>query len=267
MNRRYATLTLIAALATIVLAQAPPPPAVTEQPSSAEPALRPIDESRHYRNQRERSLSRRERFENTGDLRRERAADEAYDRGYEDGFEEGFRAAQRNAAQARTESLYDAAVAQGMERFKSRNYGAALRNFMLAARSDQGDPASRMHAAHAMSALRHYEDAYLLARRAFQLQPQLVFVPLDIRRYYANRTEFDTQISHLRADAMAADTNPKLWALLGYFEFFSERHTDAHRSIKRAAELAPADRFVAALLDAARLSVPANGTGPDRKSH
>ena len=146
MIRKNTTLTLIAVLATVALAQAPPPPTATEQPPNTDPVLRPIDESRHYRNQRDRSLSRRERWDNTGAPYRELAATGAYDRGYEDGFEEGFRAAQRNASQAQTETLYAAAVAQGVERFKSRNYGAALRNFMLAARSDQGDPASRLHA-------------------------------------------------------------------------------------------------------------------------
>ncbi len=262
-----AAFTLVAALASITLAQEAPPP-TDQPPPPTDPAItRPIDESRRYRNQRDESLSEHERFDRSNippgytvhSWQREMAATEAYDRGYEDGFEEGFRASQRNAAQSRTEKLYDAALAQGVDRFRAGEYGAALRNFILAAKSDQGDPASRLHAAHAMTALQHYDDAFLLIRRAFQLQPQLAFIPLDVREYYAGRAEFEKQISRLRADAAAADNDAKRWLLLGYFEFFSGKHARAHDAIKRAATLAPDDSFIRDFLDAARLSVPASG--------
>ncbi len=243
-----------------------------EPPTSDEPDARsrdegtPPEDDRGYQSKRKRSLNKRERFEprsfssspTPANALREFAASEGYDRGFEDGFEEGYRAAQQAIKGNRLATLHDAAMTQATEHFRSGRYGAAARNFLLAAKSDQGDPLSRLNAAHAMAALQHYSDAFLLIRRAFQLQPNLVYVPIDIREAYTNQAEFKKHLDKLTLEANSTKDDAELWALLGYYRFFSEQQADALRALRRAAQLAPSDPFVAKLMNAARISTPAS---------
>lgn len=274
MNQEYshrsfflvATVALAAGCVVAVVPARGQQPAPTDQPAVRKRAdTAGPGRDRAYRSKRRRSLSKREPFSpqrvfpgpSIANIIGDSSANDGYDRGYEDGFEEGYRAAQRSAVDDRRTTLYDAAVAQGTEHFKNGHYGAAARNFILAAKNDQGDPLSRLHAAHAMIALRHYEDAFLLLRRAFQLQPNMVYLPIDIREAYADRDEFQKHLDRLSKDAGADETNPRVWALLGYYRFFSDQQPAAFIALRRARELAPDDAFVAALLNAARISTPA----------
>ncbi len=256
-------------LGSVAFVRAQQPAADDQEQRATAPGKPTAGQDRAYRSKRERSLSERERFSTrnlpTGhaiiDGLRDGAAAEGYDRGYEDGFEDGLRAAQRALAGERRTTLRDAAVAQGREHFRNGRYGAAARNFILAAKNDQGDPISRLQAAHSMVALRHYDDAFLLLRRAFQLQPNLAYAAIDVRGAYSNQSEFNEHLSRLAKDATATDDDPRLWALVGYYQLFSGNHSSAFTSLSRASELAPKDKFVAHLLEVARMSTPASHGG------
>lgn len=225
----------------------------------------PVGHDRAYETDRHKALSRRERFDRSGippgyspyTWYQEMAATDAYDRGYEEGLRHGRRTARQLAADDRNESLVTSLMVEGGKRFRQGDYGAAARSFMLAAQQSQGDPASRLQAAHALTALRHYDEAYLLVRRAFQLQPKLAYLPLDVRGDYDDQTVFQEHLRRLEKDAAAAGDDPRLWALLGYYRFFSGDHDGANRALARAAALDPEEKFVADLRNVARISVPA----------
>ncbi|MEE9294249.1 MAG: hypothetical protein V3W34_04690 [Phycisphaerae bacterium] len=251
----------------VLFAQQPPPPNQADSADTQAPPneIHPIQPDRAYRSKRDRTLSRHERFGfsdippgyTRAQWNRTPAVTESYDRGYEDGFEQGWRAARRAAANQRSDSLHAAALTQGLEHFHNRRYGAAARNFILAARKDQGDPLSRLHAAHAMTALQHYDDAYHLIRRAFQLQPELAYVAMDIRRDYSDQTEFQKHLEQLEKRAKAAKDNARVWTVLGYYRLFSDRPAAAYRALRHACQLDRDDKFAARLLNAARISIPA----------
>jgi tetratricopeptide (TPR) repeat protein len=246
-----------------------------EADSQGDAHAHPPRDDRRYDRKRDESLSRRDRFEarpvppgySERSWSRASGATEAYDRGYEDGYRDGLAYAQRQAALDRGTSAFDTAFAEGMDRFRNRDYGAAVRHLMLAAKLNQDDPISRLHAAHASVALGHYDDAALLLRRAFQLQPALAYVSMDISRYYASRKEFRGQLDAIERKAVERPESAPVWAVLGYFRFFSNRQTEGFHAFRRANALAPRDRFVSTMLEVARVSVPAGESHAERRSN
>ncbi len=238
-----------------------------------EPAPRSEDD-RGYRKQRQQSLERHERFERDGippgytvkTWAEEMAATQAYDRGYEDGFRDGLAAARREMSSNRRSDAQGIAMAEGIEKFRKGDYGGAVRHLTLAARLDQGDPMSRLHAAHALVALGHYDDAALLLKRAFQLQPALMNLDIDVRDHYDDRQEFLKHINQLHADAEANPSNAAVWTLLGYYRFYSDDPLGGYRAIRHALKLEPGDRWVGKLHEIARLSVPASEVVAERGS-
>ncbi len=264
-------------LAVAIVAQQPESHAPNQPSAEVQPAP-PIEQNRGYRSRRDESLSRRERFDNSDippgysseDWSRAMAASGAYDRGYEDGFEQGWLAAERAAADQQRGGLYQAALDSGLKQFRAKRYGPAVRDFMFAAKNNQGDPVSRLHAAHAMAALGHYEDAFLLIRRALQLEPRLTYVPLDIRTFYADVAEFERRIEQVRADAEANPNEFRIWSVYGYFCLFSNRPELGASVLERAYKSAKNDDgTVKRLLDAARIMVPVSpeGRSAGKSSH
>jgi Flp pilus assembly protein TadD len=188
--------------------------------------------------------------------------EQAYRQGVADG-----RHAERFEVQAeRGLANYEDAMARGHTAFRAGDYAVALRAFLLAATLNQGDPAARLCAAHARLAVGDYEPAARLLRRAFELQPKIMYLPLDVRTAYGDLGEFRKHRRALRRAARIEPERGDLWFLLGYVYFFSDDMTKAARSLAHAADLMPDDTVVARLADLARAgAVPSDGTGSPEK--
>lgn len=241
-----------------------------QPPAEAVPTEPPaVGHGDGYESRRERSLERRDRWDTFAppgftpqSWQAQMASTDAYDRGYEEGFNAGWQASARKVGADQSLAIAEEALSLGAEHFKAGRYGAAARAFMLAAASDQGDASSRIQAAHALTALGHYEDAYLLVRRALQLQSRLAYMPLDIRALYGDAGAFADHVRQLESAANQS-RDVKLLALLGYYRFYSDRHDEAYRVLSRAAEIDANEFVVGRLRDVARISTPATATaGP-----
>ncbi|MHC4066036.1 MAG: hypothetical protein ACYSUI_16275 [Planctomycetota bacterium] len=182
---------------------------------------------------------------------------DVFDDGYGVGFHDGRRFQQWQTRAELGLNSYLKAMREGLARFQQGDYAAATRQFILAAKLNQGDAASRLRAVHAMTALGHYSAAVPALRRALQLQPKLVYLPLDIRSDYGPASDFDAHLKKLAESAHKVGDDAGLWLLLGYYEFFSDSAAEAVVSLTRAADLDPHDSAVDKLLEVARLSAPA----------
>ncbi len=190
----------------------------------------------------------------------------AFDDGYTGGFQDGRRFQKWQQQAEKGVGSYLKAMERGGVAFRNGDYGGAARQFILAAKLNQGDPASRLHAVHALTALGHYADAVPALRRALQLQPRLLYLPLDIRSEYGRPGDFATHLAALSAAAKAEPGDADVWLLLGYYQFFSGSGPEAVRSLRRAAQLSPDDKAVNELYQAARLSTPVERAAPPAAS-
>lgn len=93
----------------------------------------------------------------------------------------------------------------GHEAFSKGEYDRAARGYILAARQNQGDPASRLCAGNALIALGRYDEAAQLLRRAFELQPRMAYLPLDLRDEYGRAEDFHQHLSKVKTAAEAAE--------------------------------------------------------------
>lgn len=183
--------------------------------------------------------------------------DPAFDEGYYQGHRDGKEFAEWSFQYELGTRSYMKAMESGVRAFQAGDYSLASRQFVLAAQLNQGDAAARLHAAHALVALGRYDEAALSVRRALQLQPKLVFLPLDIRGDYGRIKDFDEHTRKLRDAAAQAGDSANRWFLLGYWDFFSGRSDQAHLSLQKADTLDPENRTTLRMLDAVRLSTPA----------
>jgi Flp pilus assembly protein TadD len=156
-------------------------------------------------------------------------------------------------------------MARGKKAFEAGDYALAARQFLLAATLDQGDPASRLAAAHALVAVGTFEPAVRLLRRAFELQPRLVYLPLQIRGAYGNPDHFALHLTALREAARNDENNPGIWFLLGYFGYYSDHMAEAADALERAAKLRPTDGLIQQLFELASLSAPRTSRGSDER--
>ncbi len=189
----------------------------------------------------------------------------AFDEGYWEGRRDGRRYAEWERRYELGRRSYAEAMSDGVAAFRNAEYSQAVRHFIRAAKLNQGDPASRIHAAHAMVAIGRYQEALPALRRAFQLQPKIAYLALDIRRDYGPKADFDAHLKALADAAREAEDDPALWLLLGYYQFFSGRESQALASLTKADELAAGDFMTDALLDAARMVAPASKPPPKPK--
>ncbi len=180
----------------------------------------------------------------------------AFDEGYVQGHRDGKRFAEWEFRYERGTRSYLDAMRTGVEAFNHGDYSTSSRQFILAAKLNQGDAASRLHAAHALVALGHYGEAALLVRRALQLQPKLVYLSLDIRSDYWESGDFTDHYQKLKEAADQYSENANMWFLLGYYQYFTDKHAEAVVSLVRANRLDPGQRTTQTLLEAARLSAP-----------
>ena len=162
-------------------------------------------------------------------------------------------------------ATYQQAMAAGHFEFADGRYGAAMRQFLLAASVNQGDPASRICAAHAYFALGDYETAVRLLQRAFELQPKWPYLPMDIRGAYGTRADFAPHLKALHA-ALERDTgNPDLWFLLGYCCYYSNQMDKAAEALGNAAKLRPEDELFAQFADLVGVARPRLGKPTSRQ--
>ncbi len=167
------------------------------------------------------------------------------DQAYRQGINDGYQAWQLDdETYQRTQRLYqkrDDAIKAGREAFGQAAYDQAADLFLLASQLDNGDPASRLYGTQALFAVGQYEQAIPLLRRAFELQPNLVYLRFDLRLDYADPADFGSQLADLQA-LVAANPN---WSggclLLGYELLHSGQRNQAYQAFTRAARLDPMD--------------------------
>ncbi len=178
---------------------------------------------------------------------------------YRQGVEDGRLSSQLSIQAQLGRSTYYTAMQQGQVAFVKGDYGVAVRHFILAEELDQGDPTARLFGCHARTALGHYVDAAMTLRRAFELEPRLAYLPMDIRNTYADPNELARHIGALHLAAQQNATDARLWFLLGYYHFYTGEMADAASVLDRARRLAPNDRVIGQFAEVARQSVRAGG--------
>ena len=145
---------------------------------------------------------------------------------------------------------------RGLDLFRQGSYGQAARAFAAAAEKNHEDAASRIHAAQSLMAVGMYEQAMMHVRRAFELQPLLMQLPMDLASDYADRTDYRKQLGRLATHVEAHPQDREAAVLLAYERFFSADPRTASKAIKRIRPLAKSDGFVRKLLAAAAPIVP-----------
>jgi len=150
------------------------------------------------------------------------------------------------------------AMARGQEAFTKGDYAQAVRGFVLAVRLNQGDPASRVSAANALIALGRYHEAVALLRRAFELQPRLAYLPIDLRSDYGNKDDFYKHVAAVQQAAEKTGNDADAWFALGYCYYFSGHIDKAASALRQAVKLRPHDPLFQSLNDLARISTPAD---------
>lgn len=205
-----------------------------------------------------RQFSRNQRGYRFGAPSFEQAHDESVERAYRQGILDGRDSERFDIQAQRGLSSYRHAMLKGHGAFDAGKYGLAARQFLLAATLNQGDPAARLCAAHAQIALKDYPPAARLLHRAFELQPKLVFLPMDIRGAYRVKGDFAKHRGMLQKAAAGAEDDVDLWFLLGYVHYYTDRMAAAASALKTAADLDPGDRLITELLSLAAMSAPAD---------
>jgi tetratricopeptide (TPR) repeat protein len=182
----------------------------------------------------------------------------AYDleRAYRQGVADGQGYERFEIQAERGLATYQQAMAAGHFEFAGGRYRAAMREFLLAASVNQGDPASRICAAHTCFALGDYETAVRLLRRAVELQPKWPYLPMDIRGAYGTRADFAKHLKALHGALERDVGNADLWFLLGYCCYYSNQMDEAAEALGNAAKLHPEDRLFAQFADLVGLARP-----------
>jgi Flp pilus assembly protein TadD len=145
---------------------------------------------------------------------------------------------------------------RGLDMFRAGSYGHAARAFIAAADKNHEDAASRIHAAQCLMAVGMYEDAVAHIRRAFELQPLLMQLPMNLASDYGNKDDYADHVAALTAHVEAHPKDDQAAVLLAYELFFSDRPQDSSDAMRRIKHLAPHDPLAARLLAAAAPIVP-----------
>lgn len=182
----------------------------------------------------------------------------AYDleRAYRQGMADGRNYERFEIQAERGLSAYRRAMVDGHGAFTQGEYGPAARHFLLAAALNQGDPAARLCAAHAQIALGNYDAAVRLLRRAFELQPRIAYLPIDLRKAYGKAGDFGKHLGAMHKALLADADDAQLHFLLGYYYFFSDDTAKAARLLDEALKLDRSDSLIRLLADVARLTAP-----------
>jgi len=138
---------------------------------------------------------------------------------------------------------------RGLTLFRQGRYREAAGAFKLAAETNQGDPAARIYAAHALFATGRYRDAVRYLRRAFELQPRIALLDYDLRDDYGKRADFDEQLEELEKALRRFPRNLDRLVVLGYVHRYSNQLERAYEALARASKINPRDRLVARLME------------------
>ncbi len=161
-----------------------------------------------------------------------------------------YRAARERRAGAQTRQ--EQALRSGLTELKRGDLVRAIAALSLAAELDQGDPASRLHLAQARLQRGHFEEAAAALRRALELQPKLVFLDLELDRYYARpgtlRAGTQRLAQWLRSNRATADA----YFLLGYLSYQLGEYEDAHSAFQRVRSVRPRDELTLRYLSVTR---------------
>ncbi|MHC5109838.1 MAG: hypothetical protein ACYTHJ_08170 [Planctomycetota bacterium] len=139
---------------------------------------------------------------------------------------------------------YENAMNSGYAAFEMADYPQAARHFLLATQLNHGDPSSRLCAAHAEVAVGNYSGAAELVRRAFALQPKLVYISVDIPSAYSDIAHFNAHLQALEVAVRKSD-DAQLHLLMGYYYHNSNMTQDARMALARARALDDGDRVIA----------------------
>jgi tetratricopeptide (TPR) repeat protein len=143
---------------------------------------------------------------------------------------------------------HDEAVRVGLDELKAGAYQKAVIALTLAAELDQSDPACRIHLAQARMALGHYAEAGKALRRALELQPKLVYVPLELGQYYGQESALDEHVDAVAKAAGQGDQPADVHFLLGFMEFQRGRYAPAYNAFRAASRGNAKDSLTAAYL-------------------
>ena len=173
----------------------------------------------------------------------------------------GFNINDMNRRQDRLLTHHERALQLGVARLREGAYARAAVALALATELDRGDPASRIHLAQARLALGHYDDAGRLVRRAFELQPKLLYTDLNLERYYPNDRLLDEFTRALAAWLAERPRELDGFFLLGFLEFQRGNFEESHAALRRvAAGTRKRDDLTAALLRVTRPAVRPTAT-------
>lgn len=138
---------------------------------------------------------------------------------------------------------HDRALVDGLEHLSRGDAARAIRHLTLAADLDQGDPACRIHLAQARLALGQYERSAAALRRALQLQPRLIYLDLDLDRYYRDEGTLGRLTNELAEHMRENGTSAEVHFLRGFLEFQRGDHDAAHAAFHRVAGVLPRDEL------------------------
>ena len=178
--------------------------------------------------------------------------------------EDPFRRHEQEARNDRLLEAYLESMSQGLAAFYAGDYSTSARLFMHAASINQGDAASRIHTTHALTALGRYDEAVKFLRRAVQLQPQFVMLPLDIRKDYGRSDDFEQHYARLLSAAKGSSAGSNTQVLLGYYQLFTNKAVEAAKTLRAAGKHRPGDELVGRLIGAAVVPVFPTDQGAHR---
>lgn len=140
------------------------------------------------------------------------------------------------------------AMDKGLKFFKDGKYRQAIDAFKLAAETNQGDPAARVYAAHALFATGRYREAMPFLTRAFELQPKLVLLDYDMRGDYGRPMDFEAQVRALESALAQSPSSVERLIMLGYVRFYSGQKDAAYDPLSKAKTLEPVNALPDRLL-------------------
>ena len=175
---------------------------------------------------------------------------------YRFGFNRGYDVARfDNESNERTEVVlkhFTGHLSRALTLFNQGRYREAADAFRLAAEEHQGDPSSRLYAAHALFAIGRYHEAVGFVRRAFELQSRIVYLTFDMRDDYGQRRDFTQQLGALESAVHSSPSNADRLLMLGYVRYFTGDRDGAYESLLAAYKLNHRDPLVKQLLENSR---------------
>ncbi|MBP7933663.1 MAG: tetratricopeptide repeat protein [Phycisphaerae bacterium] len=138
-------------------------------------------------------------------------------------------------------------VSSGLQFFRKGDFRRAADAYQLAAELDQGDPAARLCAGHALFALGRYREAGRFIRRAFELQPRIAYLAYDIRGDYSDGADFDDHLQALRKALEVSPRDPDRLFMLGYVLYYSNQRAQSYPVLAQLLQVDKNDKLAFAL--------------------